>query len=236
MKKTKKRIIVSICVLIVLAVLFCCLKSCNSKSEPDSNVTKFEINDQLRDDQKNESDDKEKDEPDLHDEQKEQSTSGGKDPLKNDDSPSKKDDITIDETVDVADEENDVPTEENKPNHVHEWTAVYKTIRHEEVGHSESILIKDAWVETVPVYEYQYRDICNGCGKDITGKTNQHMESQMMAGHMECSGFTPKQVEVQVGTEEIYHEAVYDSKWVVDEPAYDEKVVDYYICECGKRK
>lgn len=236
MKKTKKRIIVSICILIVLAVPFCCLKSCNHKSEPYSNASKLEADDQLNDDQKNETADKERDGSYSHDVQNKLVANDEKETAKQEIQPSKKDDVPVDESVEVQNEEKIPLVEENNPVHVHKWNAVYKTIRHEEVGHSESILIKDAWVEIIPVYEYQYRDICNGCGKDITGRSNEHMESQMMAGHMECSGFTAKQVEVQTGEEEVYHDAVYYSKWIVDEPAYNEKVVDYYICECGKRK
>ena len=40
----------------------------------------------------------------------------------------------------------------------------------------------------------------------------------------------------QVGTEEIVHEAVYEKRWIVDKPAWDEKVSTGFKCECGATK
>lgn len=42
--------------------------------------------------------------------------------------------------------------------------------------------------------------------------------------------------EIEVGKETIEHPAVYEKKWVVDKPAWDEKVSIGFKCECGKWK
>lgn len=81
------------------------------------------------------------------------------------------------------------PVETPKPEHVHNWVAVTEQVKHDEVGHWEDVVIKEAWTESVPVYEEQARSICNGCGQDITGNTTAHMKDQMLAGNMACGGY-----------------------------------------------
>ena len=50
-----------------------------------------------------------------------------------------------------------------KPTHIHSWVEVYKDVYHQEEGHYENVCVKDAWTESVPVYEQRERSICNGC-------------------------------------------------------------------------
>lgn len=128
----------------------------------------------------------------------------------------------------------------NKPTntntHSHSWEEIYNNVNHDEVGHWEDILISGAWDEEVPVYEDVYKSICNGCGSDITGFHNEHMEEQMLAGNYSCGSWTGKRVEVQVGTNTINHPAKYDKKWVVDKAAWTEKVLSGHKCSCGVTK
>ena len=100
------------------------------------------------------------------------------------------------------------------------WDEV---IQHEEEGHYEKVLVQDAWDEEVPIYELQWRDICNDCGADITGNTLQHGKDHALNDGT-TGGYTTKQVEVQVGTETVHHEAVYEDKWIVDKEAWTETI------------
>lgn len=122
----------------------------------------------------------------------------------------------------------------NKPEHKHNWVAQYTTVHHEEQGHNEQYVIKEAWTEQVPVYETQARTICNTCGADITGNVAPHIENHMLNG--ENGSYRTEYMQVQVGTETIEHPAEYGTKWVVDQPAYDEKVLTGYTCSCGQTK
>lgn len=54
-----------------------------------------------------------------------------------------------------------------------------------------------------PVYEVVYVSYCNGCGAVITGDPDEHMKSRLLAGHMECGGYTTVPEYVQVGVEVI---------------------------------
>lgn len=125
----------------------------------------------------------------------------------------------------------------NKKEHTHSWVEVYKDVYHAEEGHYENVVVKDAWTETVPVYESKIVNICNGCGADITGNEREHMKSAALAGNMNCGGWHNEQRQVQTGTNTITHDAVYDQKWVVDKAAWTEKVLTGYKCNsCGATK
>ena len=128
-------------------------------------------------------------------------------------------------------------TNTNKNEHTHSWVEVYKDVYHAEEGHYENVLVKEAWTETVPIYETKIVSICWGCNKDITGFENDHCEEQMLAGNMACSAWRDVQKKVQTGTNTINHDAVYEKKWVVDKAAWTEKVLSGYKCSsCGATK
>lgn len=120
--------------------------------------------------------------------------------------------------------------------HTHTWVEVYKDVYHKEEGHYETVTIKDAWTESIPVYEDQARSICNTCGKDITGNTTVHVKEHMLAGEAN-GGYRTEYIQVQVGTNTINHPAVTEQKWVVDKQAWTEKVLSGYKCNsCGATK
>lgn len=124
-----------------------------------------------------------------------------------------------------------------KPTHIHSWVEVYKDIYHQEEGHYENVCVKDAWTESVPVYTEQARDICNGCGKDITNNPWDHIEEQALAGNYACGGYHTEYKRVQTGTNTIKHDAIYEKKWIVTKPAWTEKVLTGYKCtDCGDTK
>jgi hypothetical protein len=99
------------------------------------------------------------------------------------------------------------------------WDEV---IQHPEEGHWEKVLVKEAWDEEVPIYEEQIRHICNNCGEDITGNENDHMFEHLNNG--ELAGWHEEVKNVQVGTDIIHHEAVYEDKWIVDKEAWEETI------------
>ena len=61
------------------------------------------------------------------------------------------------------------------------------------------------------------------CGADTTGNTLQHGKDHALNDGT-TGGYTTKQVEVQVGTETVHHEAVYEDKWIVDKEAWTETI------------
>lgn len=128
-------------------------------------------------------------------------------------------------------------TSNKEESHTHNWVPITSVVHHDEVGHWEDAVVKPAWTESIPVYEDQAREICNGCGADITADPYAHMEQQMDAGNMKCSGFTTEWKQVQVGTNNVNHPAVTEKKWVVDKAAWDETVTTGYKCSsCGTTK
>ena len=130
----------------------------------------------------------------------------------------------------------------SKPNekpseHTHNWVEQFKTVHHEEKGHYENVMVADKWIEYKPIYDYVVHDICNTCGFDLTANGvdgASHAKQHMLNG--EPGGHHSETVQIEVGKEEIVHEAVYEKKWVVDKPAWDEKVSIGFKCECGKWK
>lgn len=118
--------------------------------------------------------------------------------------------------------------------HTHNWVAQYKTVNVPEKGHNEQVLVKDAYDE--PTYGYEYHSFCNTCGLDLTANginDAQHVKQHML--NDEGGSTTLKPVEVQTGT--IHHEAVYETRYVVDSPATTKQELAGYKCSgCGKTK
>lgn len=124
------------------------------------------------------------------------------------------------------------------PSHTHNWVQQYTTVHHPEKGHNEQYVIKEAWTESVPIYEMDEREICNACGADITdlgqGGIGEHIKNHMLAG--ENGGYHSQWNQVQTGTNTINHPAEYGTRYVVDQAAYDEQVPAGFKCSCGATK
>ena len=118
--------------------------------------------------------------------------------------------------------------------HTHNWVAQYKTVNVPEKGHNEQVLVQAAYDE--PTYGYEYHSFCNTCGLDLTANginDAQHVKQHTLNG--EGGSTTQKPVEVQTGT--IHHEAVYETRYVVDSPATTKQELAGYKCSgCGKTK
>lgn len=118
--------------------------------------------------------------------------------------------------------------------HQHNWVAQYKTVTVPEKGHNEQVLVQAAYDE--PTYGYEYHSFCNTCGLDLTANginDAQHVKQHILNG--EGGSTTQKSVKVQTGT--IHHEAVYETRYVVDSPATTKQELTGYKCSsCGKTK
>lgn len=121
--------------------------------------------------------------------------------------------------------------------HKHDWVAQYKTVNVPEKGHNEQVLVQAAYDEQVPVTEMKAHDICNQCGADLTGTDiPAHMENSYLNGG-NCGGHHTEWRETVVGYKTVHHEAVYETRYIVDSPATTkQELVGYKCSSCGKTK
>lgn len=125
---------------------------------------------------------------------------------------------------------NSKPTE-----HTHNWVAQYKTVSVPEKGHNEQVLVKDAWDEQVPITEMKEHSICNQCGADITADPWGHNKQHAL--NYEAGGFHSVWIEEVTGYNTVHHDAVYETRYVVDSPATTKQELTGYKCSgCGKTK
>lgn len=115
--------------------------------------------------------------------------------------------------------------------HKHEWVAQYKTVTVPEKGHNEQVLVKDAWDEQVPIKEMKEFTFCSTCGANITGHAVEHLENSL-----NCQGYYTDWREVTTGYQTVHHDAVYETRYVVDSPATTKQELVGYKCSCGKTK
>ena len=116
--------------------------------------------------------------------------------------------------------------------HTHNWVAQYKTVNVPEKGHNEQVLVQAAYDEQVPQYQDLERSICNQCGADITNNIDAHFKSSW-----DCSGYHMEFQQVLTGYKTVHHEAVYETRYVVDSPATTKQELTGYKCSgCGKTK
>lgn len=115
--------------------------------------------------------------------------------------------------------------------HTHTWKEEWHLEPVAEVGHWDKELVAEAWDEPVK----EERVICNGCGMDITDRyNNDTLIEHVLVDVPGCTG--GYHVEKIPTGEVIHHEAEYKEVWIVDQAAYDKKVIDGYTCSCGATK
>lgn len=116
--------------------------------------------------------------------------------------------------------------------HTHNWVAQYKTVNVPEKGHNEQVLVQAAYDEQVPIKEMQEFTFCSTCGANITGHAVEHLENSL-----NCQGYYTDWREVTTGYNTVHHEAVYETRYVVDSPATTKQELTGYKCSgCGKTK
>ena len=120
--------------------------------------------------------------------------------------------------------------------HTHNWVAQYKTVNVPEKGHNEQVLVQAAYDEQVPVTEMKEFAICNNCGADVTANPTAHMKNSLLNGG-NCGGYHSEWREVITGYNTVHHDAVYETRYVVDSPATTKQELTGYKCSgCGKAK
>ena len=121
--------------------------------------------------------------------------------------------------------------------HTHNWVAQYKTVNVPEKGHNEQVLVQAAYDEQVPVTEMKAFDICNDCGAELnSSNVDSHVKNHMMNGTGN-GGWHTEWRETVVGYKTVHHDAVYETRYVVDSPATTKQELTGYKCSgCGKTK
>lgn len=120
--------------------------------------------------------------------------------------------------------------------HKHEWVAQYKTVNVPEKGHNEQVLVQAAYDEQVPITEMKAHSICNQCGADLTGlDIDAHFKNSYFNGG-DCGGYHTEWREEVTGYKTVHHDAVYETRYVVDSPATTKQELVGYKCSCGKTK
>ena len=118
-------------------------------------------------------------------------------------------------------------TSNKEESHTHNWVPITSVIHHDEQGHNEKILVSEAWTEEVPIYEDKEVMICNDCGAELNASNcYDHVENHLLSGGK--GSWREEWRKVQVGTNKINHDAVYEDKWVVDKAAWDEKIEEFF--------
>lgn len=116
--------------------------------------------------------------------------------------------------------------------HTHNWVAQYKTVNVPEKGHNEQVLVQAAYDEQVPIKEMREFTFCSTCGANITGHAVEHLENSL-----NCQGYYTDWREVTTGYNTVHHEAVYETRYVVDSPATTKQELTGYKCSgCGKTR
>lgn len=190
--------------------------------------------------------DEKKDETEVKQEEKKEETSKADSSNKSNTSESKKD--TTASTTNTSSNKNN--TSSSKPSnssnssnsnsskpaeHTHNWVAQYKTVNVPEKGHNEQVLVQAAYDEQVPITEMKAYSICNQCGADITGFAVSHNEQHLL--NYEPGGYHTEWRETITGYNTVHHDAVYETRYVVDSPATTKQELTGYKCSsCGKTK
>lgn len=92
-------------------------------------------------------------------------------------------------------------------------------------------MVQAAYDEQVPITEMREYSICNDCGADITGFASDHILNGT------CRRYHSEWRETVVGYNVVHHDAVYETRYVVDSPATTKQELTGYKCSgCGKTK
>ena len=193
--------------------------------------------------------DEKKDETEVKQEEKKEETAKADSSNKSNTSESKKD--TTASTTNTSSNKNNTGSSSKPSNssnssnsnsskpaeHTHNWVAQYKTVNVPEKGHNEQVLVQAAYDEQVPITEMKAHDICSSCGADLTGTDiSSHVYQHMINGDDKGGHYTEWR-ETVVGYKTVHHDAVYETRYVVDSPATTKQELTGYKCSgCGKTK
>lgn len=178
--------------------------------------------------------DEKKDEQEVKQEEKKEETAKADSSNKSNTSESKKNNTAS--TSNSSSNKNNSSSSSSKPaEHTHNWVAQYKTVNVPEKGHNEQVLVQAAYDEQVPITEMKEHSICNQCGADITGDPWGHNKQHAL--NYEAGGFHSEWIEEVTGYKTVHHDAVYETRYVVDSPATTKQELTGYKCSgCGKTR
>lgn len=173
-----------------------------------------------------------KDESEVKKEEKKEETAKADTSNKSNTSESKKENTTA--TTNTSSNKNNSSTSSSKPaEHTHDWVAQYKTVNVPEKGHNEQVMVQAAYDEQVPVTEMQEICVGNQSGLQINGDPNEYLLNNSNGD----SGWHSEWRETVVGYKTVHHDAVYETRYVVDSPATTKQELTGYKCSsCGKMK
>ena len=173
-----------------------------------------------------------KDESEVKQEEKKEETAKADTSNKSNASESKKENTTA--TTNTSSNKNNSSTSSSKPaEHTHDWVAQYKTVNVPEKGHNEQVMVQAAYDEQVPVTEMQEICVGNQSGLQINGDPNEYLLNNSNGD----SGWHSERRETVVGYKTVHHDAVYETRYVVDSPATTKQELTGYKCSsCGKMK
>ncbi|WP_418561566.1 hypothetical protein [Holdemanella porci] len=188
--------------------------------------------------------DEKKDETEVKQEEKKEETAKADSSNKSNTSESKKDNTAS--TTNTSSNKNNTgssskPSNNNSSNsnnskpaeHTHNWVAQYKTVNVPEKGHNEQVLVQAAYDEQVPVTEMKEICVGNQSGLQINGDPNEYLLNNSNGD----SGWHSEWRETVVGYKTVHHDAVYETRYVVDSPATTKQELTGYKCSgCGKTK
>ena len=188
--------------------------------------------------------DEKKDEQEVKQEEKKEETAKADSSNKSNTSESKKDNTAS--TTNTSSNKNNTsssskPSNNNSSNsnsskpaeHTHNWVAQYKTVNVPEKGHNEQVLVQAAYDEQVPVTEMKEICVGNQSGLQINGDPNEYLLNNSNGD----SGWHSKWIEVVTGYKTVHHDAVYETRYVVDSPATTKQELTGYKCSsCGKTR
>lgn len=170
--------------------------------------------------------DEKKDEQEVKQEEKKEETAKADTSNKSNSSESKKNNTAS--TSSNSNKNNSKPAE-----HTHNWIAQYKTVNVPEQGHNEQVLVQAAYDEQVPVTEMKEICVGNQSGLQINGDPNEYLLNNSNGD----SGWHSELRETVVGYKTVHHDAVYETRYVVDSPATTKQELTGYKCSgCGKTK
>ena len=252
----KKKIILIVVLVLAMIMIGMSLNSCSNSVEEDKVVQKKTIKKKTKSQATTKIDEK-KDESKIKQEEKKEETAKADSSNKSNFSESKKDN-----TASTSSSSNKNNTSSSKSSnsssnnsgsskpsnnsgsnsssskpaeHKHDWVAQYKTVNVPEKGHNEQVLVQAAYDEQVPITEMREFSICNVCGADITNNTTSHTKAHALAG--EGGGYHSEWREVVTRYKTVHHDAVYETKYVVDSPATTKQELTGYKCSgCGKTR
>ena len=245
----KKKIIIIAVLVLVMIVIGMSLNSCSNSVEEDKVVQKNATKKKTKS-QDTTKVDEEKDESEIKQEEKKEETAKAE--SKKDNTASTSSNSNKNNSSSSSSKHSSKPSNSSSNNsssskpsnnigsssnnskpaeHKHDWVAQYKTVNIPEKGHNEQVLVQAAYDEQVPITEMKEFSICNDCGADITGFASDHILNGT------CRRYHSEWREVVTGYQTVHHDAVYETRYVVDSPATTKQELTGYKCSgCGKTR